>query len=36
MFPSAGGLPDPQTDPKPHALWADFLTSEPPVSVGVS
>ena len=31
LFPSAGGLPDPQTDPGPQALWAEFfLPSEPP------
>ena len=28
-FPSPGDLPDPGIEPRPPALWADALTSEP-------
>ena len=29
-FPSPGDLPNPGIKPRPPALWADALTSEPP------
>ena len=29
-FPSPGDLPDPDIEPRSHALQADALTSEPP------